>query len=370
MLTFGATLLPIARAEAKMTGSDIGRSASQHSQVSCIWADVPDHAEPTCNWLAASVNLSQKILEVESMTKINWVAADWGTTNLRVWGLNGSEEVVCEASSNKGMGKLEPHEFESALLELVDQWLSNDQVTPVIACGMVGASQGWAEAAYRTTPCTPLSVEETASPNTIDRRISVRIVPGIKQTKPNFDIMRGEETQIAGVLSRTPEFNGTLCLPGTHTKWVHISSGEVVGFQTFMTGELHEILWRHSILRHSLGDGDWDKTEFASAADATIAEPESASSRLFSIRASGLIGGLGPEAANGRLLGILIGAELAASRPFWHGRKLAIVGSARVAAIYSEGLRLIGQSPQILDAAPVTMMGLKSAIAQLRNANA
>lgn len=49
--------------------------------------------------------------------------------------------------------------------------------------------------------------------------------------------MRGEEIQIAGYLAEKPDFDGVICLPGTHTKWVRISAGEIVGFATFLTGE-------------------------------------------------------------------------------------------------------------------------------------
>ena len=68
------------------------------------------------------------------------------------------------------------------------------------------------------------------------------------QTSPP-DVMRGEETQIAGYLSKNPDFDGIICLPGTHTKWVHISANEIVSFKTFMTGEIFLSLSERSILK-------------------------------------------------------------------------------------------------------------------------
>ncbi len=305
--------------------------------------------------------------EVELATQVSWIAVDWGTTNLRVWGVNGKGEKVYSASSENGMGKLASHEFEPALLELIEPWLSDNRAIPVIACGMVGSSQGWVEASYRSVPCEPLSVQETASPETTDSRILVRIIPGLKQTKPNFDVMRGEETQIAGFLSLSSDFDGVVCLPGTHTKWVRVSAGEIVSFQSFMTGEIHQLLSLQSVLRHSLQAKGWSKTEFAFAVDAIISKPESVASRLFSIRATSLIAGLSPEGAAGRLTGTLIGAELAASRPYWLGQNVVIIGSSDASATYAEGLRLVGHAPRVQDAAPVTLIGLNSAIAQIRN---
>ena len=82
----------------------------------------------------------------------------------------------------------------------------------------------------------------------------------MSQSKP-ADVMRGEETQISGYLAQNPNFNGSICLPGTHTKWVQISAGEIVSFRTFMTGELFNIISKHSILRHSVDEG-WDEKAF------------------------------------------------------------------------------------------------------------
>ena len=122
------------------------------------------------------------------------------------------------------MARLDRAGFEPALLELVGNWLPSDRQIPVIACGMIGARQGWIEVPYRRTPCKPVLVEPVGRPDTIDPRLKVMVLAGIKQIDPAPDVMRGEETQIAGVLSQNPRFEGVLCLPGTHTKWVWINA--------------------------------------------------------------------------------------------------------------------------------------------------
>ena len=83
----------------------------------------------------------------------DWIAVDWGTSNLRAWAM-GPEGVLAHVSSDEGMGKLSRDAFEPALLRLLEPWLSGP--TTVIACGMVGSRQGWCEAPYRTVPCTPV----------------------------------------------------------------------------------------------------------------------------------------------------------------------------------------------------------------------
>jgi len=175
----------------------------------------------------------------------DWIAVDWGTSNLRVWAMRASGPVA-DARSDQGMGTLEPEAFEPALLDLIEPWLGAAPM-PVIACGMVGAKQGWAEAPYAAVPCPPVSLA-TVTPNVQDRRLVVHILPGLSQASP-ADVMRGEETQIAGYLADVPEFDGILCMPGTHTKWVQVSAGEVVSFRTFMTGEMFALLSTGSVLR-------------------------------------------------------------------------------------------------------------------------
>ena len=299
------------------------------------------------------------------MKDIDWIAADWGTSNLRVWGLNRDNQVVAETSSDQGMAKLDRSGFEPALLALTSDWLPQNRQTPVVCCGMVGARQGWIEVPYRQVPCKPVRFDAVGRPETQDSRLLVFIVPGVKQTEPAPDVMRGEETQIAGIISDDPQFAGVLCLPGTHTKWVRIHAGEIVGFRTFMTGELFSLLSAHSVLRHSLDGTGTDGREFAASVEAMAAEPAQLAARLFSIRAQSLVSELSPATAKARLSGLLIGAELAAAKVDWSGQAATIVGNGPQAELYAEGLRALGQEPRIVDAAHVTLVGLKSAYQQI-----
>ena len=290
-----------------------------------------------------------------------WIAVDWGTSNLRVWGIGADGAVVAEASSDQGMGKLDRAGFEPALLALVGDWLPQDQKTLVIACGMVGARQGWIEVAYRQAPCRPVFSDVIGTPETSDPRLKVRVLAGVKQIKPDPDVMRGEETQIAGFLAEDPEFEGTLCLPGTHTKWVRIEAGEIRHFKTFMTGELYNLLATQSVLRHSLNAAGWDRAEFAGTVEVSVSQAQRFAERLFSIRAESLICGLEPATAKARLSAILIGAELAAAQDYWIEGNLVIVGNGSQAETYAEGLKALGRSPRLSDATHVTLAGLQSA---------
>lgn len=295
----------------------------------------------------------------------DWIAIDWGTTNLRVWAM-GPEGMLATASSDDGMGHLSRAEFEPALLRLIEPWLSGATM-PVLACGMVGSRQGWHEAPYRAVPCAPLVSGALVAVPVKDSRITLQIAPGLKQVKP-ADVMRGEETQIAGALAANPDFDGAMCLPGTHSKWAQISAGEVVSFQTFMTGEMFALLSQHSVLRHGMAGEGWDDAAFDQGVAEGMSRPERMAASLFRLRAEGLIADLGPAAAKARLSGLLIGAELAAAKAYWLGARVALVGSSTLTALYSRALAAQGLAPQVFSAKDCTIAGLAVAARVLTKA--
>lgn len=283
-----------------------------------------------------------------------WIAVDWGTSNLRAFAM-GADGVMAEAASGEGMGTLARDGFEPALLRLVGPWLHGP--VEVVACGMVGSRQGWHEAPYRAVPCGPVDGATLTAVPVRDARLRLRIVPGLKQVSP-ADVMRGEETQIAGALALRPGFDGVLCLPGTHSKWVHVSAGEVVSFQTCMTGELFALLSGQSVLRHGMVGEGFDDGAFDAALSDALSRPERLAARLFGLRAEGLLAGLTPATARARLSGLLIGIELAATRAYWLGQPVTIVGADRLSGLYARALAAQGVEARAIPAAEATLAGL------------
>ena len=109
--------------------------------------------------------------------KADWIAVDWGTSNLRAWAM-GPEGVLAEGGSDKGMGRLARDQFERALLDVISPWLGTGE-TPVLACGMVGARQGWFEASYRAVPCPPVEpgdLPAVATPQPADADEQTQII--------------------------------------------------------------------------------------------------------------------------------------------------------------------------------------------------
>ncbi len=302
---------------------------------------------------------------MNTATRPDWIAVDWGTSHLRLWRMSRAGAVLGRADSDQGMGKLTPDRFEPVLLDLVRADIPPGGHLPVICCGMAGSRQGWAEARYSPAPCPPPGIRKATLVRTGCAALAVHILPGISQAAP-ADVMRGEETQIAGLLAAEPGFDGVVCLPGTHCKWAHVSAGEVVSFRTFMTGEIFALLSGQSVLRHSVAAAGLDPAGFAEGVGRAISRPEALTGDFFALRAEALLHGLDPVAARSRLSGLLIGAELAAARPYWLGRDVVIVGESGVAKAYDAALAMQGAAPRRVSAEQMTLNGLRAAYEELR----
>ena len=297
---------------------------------------------------------------MSNLNDISLIAADWGTSNLRVWGIDHRGHVINTINNGKGMASLIPSEFEPYLISLIESWLPKEGNVkcPIIICGMAGAKNGWKEAAYLKAPCPPINKKKIIQVETYDQRISVSIVPGIMQTSPP-DVMRGEETQIAGYLSKNPDFDGIICLPGTHTKWAHISANEIVSFKTFMTGEIFLSLSERSILKTSVQSNDFDSTSFLEAFEDTYSNPVLLSSKLFGLRAADLLENTSTKFLKSKLSGYLIGCELAGAKSYWLGQNIIMIGNNDLCILYQKALKRLGLNATIENTQNVTLDGLK-----------
>ncbi len=272
--------------------------------------------------------------------------------------------VLAADSSTKGMGTLKPEEFEPALVELAASWLPKDRTIDVLACGMVGARQGWVEAEYLPVPTPPLVPARFRQADAANVHLAVSIIPGLKQSAPP-DVMRGEETQIAGFLSQTEGFEGVLVMPGTHTKWVRVAEGRVLGFNSFMSGELFALFEQHSVLRHSLAADDLSSDVFQETVGAVLADPGLAVSGLFRLRAEDLLEGQDASVSRAKLSAYLIGSEIAAARSFWQDERCALIGSPALTDLYSRALETCGCAHETHSADTLTLQGLCAAKALL-----
>ncbi len=183
-----------------------------------------------------------------------------------------TEAVLVQYVSAEGVAQLaaapadqRADAFRQALVRAVNQIEASSSAggplgdLPIVISGMAGSSIGWQELPYARLPL-PLDgrglVWRSLGPLALGRG-QVLLVSGLAS---GDDVLRGEEIEALGaarLLAGGPLADeGILLLPGTHSKHIHVRAGHIVGFRTFMTGELFEVLGRHSVLRHSLANAD------------------------------------------------------------------------------------------------------------------
>jgi 2-dehydro-3-deoxygalactonokinase len=294
------------------------------------------------------------------------VAVDWGTSNVRAWGIAADGSHCFSSQSDRGMSKIARADYPAVLAELIGG--NAPAGTDTVICGMAGARQGWLEAPYLDTPAdlTRLAAGAVRPEGT---PYAARILPGICQrTAGHEDVMRGEETQLLGLLALRPGYSGTAILPGTHSKWVEIEDGRITRFSTAMTGELYEVLSQHSVLRHSFAAGAIDGPEIedgiAEGMRAGLESPGLATSLVFRTRAAALLSGKGADWCSGYLSGLLVGVEIGGHRDWLGTAPVPLIGSARFGRLYGAALELIGLIGTPIDASDATIAGLVAARAQ------
>nr|WP_298249954.1 2-dehydro-3-deoxygalactonokinase [uncultured Halomonas sp.] len=310
-----------------------------------------------------------------------WIAVDWGSSNLRAWALDEDDHVIAQTGSPRGMLGLAPEAFEGALLEVIADWLppSGEAPLPVLVCGMAGSRQGWVEAAYLRLDDVPGDLldrlaSRLAPVTTQDSRLRVRIVPGLCQHQDSlgddaFDVMRGEETQLAGLIAKRATFSGAVCLPGTHAKWARLEDGNIAGFTTFMSGELFKLLRHDSVLKHSLrGDDPSDAAQrdsFLAGLDAALAAPGQLSAELFGLRARDLLDTRLPQdntrgaRLGARLSGLVLGLELAgATAGLPAGSQVVLIGEEALCRRYQTALEHLGFAVSLEANAEMVLAGL------------
>jgi len=273
------------------------------------------------------------------------IAIDWGTTSARAYCLDAAGHIVGERSAPLGVQAIRDGAFGAALVSLLGDW--NDFTAPRLACGMIGSRQGWIEAPYVDCPAAidavALRLQQTPGGE-------LRIVPGVtcRDLSGLPDVMRGEETQIAGA-AEARDSRLVAVLPGTHSKWACIEDARLTRFSTFMTGELYAVLLAHSILGRLAvvpAEGTGPGPAFARGVTRGLGSG-GLTHDLFGARTLALFGELAPADVADWLSGLLIGREIRAARlwAFHAGHDVArvrIVGAETLADRYERALAQAG----------------------------
>lgn len=267
------------------------------------------------------------------------LACDWGSTSLRVYALDERGNPIAVRTSKDGLLEARKIGFDNALFSCAKGW--TERKRQILLCGMVGARGGWVEVPYCPAPA---SIEDIAKKvaKVTTRFGQIYIVPGISYQGEQFEVMRGEETQIMGA-QLIGSGDGIYVLPGTHSKWVQVRRGKIVTWKTYITGDVFAALRNHSVLQLLIldeKDWDWDGEGFAQgvAIGAKFKSGTELLNRLFSVRTNGLAESMPAEQLGPYLSGLLLGCELGDKQ----GLHANLIGATEIVYRYQ-------QAGQVLD---------------------
>ncbi len=291
----------------------------------------------------------------------DFLACDWGTTQLRAWVIGKNGQVLRRRNFAYGVSLLKTGEAREIFYADIRPVMQAESL-PAFLCGMIGSNLGWQTVPYQ--PC-PIDLSMLAASLTqVEREPGVWIVPGVRGAgiAGAPDVMRGEETQLLGWIAQGAarergEF--AVCHPGTHAKWVIVEDGRIVRFITAMTGELYQLLRSHSVLRTEAKAND--DTSFDEGV-AAASDGGALAARLFTARTR-VVTGMRSEATSASYLsGLLIGAEVA-SLPRLLGLDRAptinLVGDLALCRWYARALSLQNIGAAIHDGEDAVIAGLR-----------
>lgn len=142
----------------------------------------------------------------------DYIAVDWGSTQLRGWLIRNGQCVETKQLP-LGITRLNGRSPADVFAEHLAPW-RGAQALPVLMAGMIGSDAGWQAVPYLDCPA---AIDEPLRQLCAVAE-GVWIIPGLKiEQDGDFNVMRGEETQLLGPASwrrrsvtccRAPTANG------------------------------------------------------------------------------------------------------------------------------------------------------------------
>ena len=279
------------------------------------------------------------------------VTIDWGTTNRRIFLLDGDGGLIRREADARGVTTISPGGFPAEMADLRARFGD----VPFLLAGMIGSNRGWVEAPYLPCPATLDALRESLLWVEPGR---TAIVPGVCVDAARADVMRGEEVQLLGAVAvglAAPD--ALLCLPGTHAKWARVRSGVLADFRTVMTGEMFALMRSHSLLAPQLSCDVADGHAFRDGVARGL-EDGALLSDLFGTRARILLGRLRPEDAASYVSGLLLGADLRIGLEGAPDGPIGLIGDPALTRLYAAALDECGRLHQEVDGERAFLAGM------------
>ncbi|UWQ05197.1 2-dehydro-3-deoxygalactonokinase [Aliiroseovarius crassostreae] len=257
---------------------------------------------------------------------MEWIAVEVKGRILRMWP-NGGDEIRRTLDAGVTLESLVPE---------IEHTVSLQPHTRILATGVRAG-------APLSVPCALAAPRHVPH---VDPRLY--LAPAVKQENP-AGLIGYEVVRLAGLLAQDPKFDGVACLIGEQTVWAQISAEEIVSFQAAATVRLAGLLGATP----SVGEG------FEPTLSDIIARPQKLASKIASLEAARTLGLVSETEAASQLTGALVGAELAAMRPYWLGQRVALIGNARSTTVYEKALSAQGVVCDTYLGADLALKGLR-----------
>lgn len=274
-----------------------------------------------------------------------YIAIEWTSAAFRAL-LMDDDKVLEERRSDRGTVSVPDRAFEAILREELGDWAGKAE--RILLSGMITSRNGWIESPFVPTPAGPLDLPENAVRHNIAGLPPLLFLPGIAQTQPLPDVMRGEEMSLFGLA----EADGLFVLPGPHAKWVRMKDGRITGITTYMSGEILNLLKRDSLVSRLIPLAYEEQPQAFRRGVLTAynegALPGRILARIFSARSLVLFGLLKASEISDYLSGLMIGAEIFEALHAQEEQRIYITGHSPLAHRYATALGLFGKQGRVL----------------------
>lgn len=225
---------------------------------------------------------------------MTYITIDGGTTNTRVSLVKDGAIVRTEALSMGAKSNMEHKAaFEAALKRAIAALRHPAErdapVKRILASGMITSEFGLCSLPHIRVPAgireLHASMREVTIPSICE--IPFVFVPGVKtegETIADADMMRGEETELIGLMEHL-ERAAVYVLPGSHSKLIHVdAAGRIVDFTTMLTGEMIAALSQNTILKDAVHLAGTRLDEKALKDGYAFAKEHGVNAALFKVR--------------------------------------------------------------------------------------
>ncbi|MBR1407363.1 MAG: 2-dehydro-3-deoxygalactonokinase [Clostridia bacterium] len=314
---------------------------------------------------------------------------DGGTTNLRVYLLDASGQVLSCARAEGGVRHTAIDGHNGRLRELLrgcirqaleESGTAADEIGRAVAYGMITSGMGLLEIPHLVAPVTAgmlrCGMQSAAFPDIAP--FAIEFIPGVRNfggevhagNCADMDMMRGEETESIGLHRLlSPRKEALFVLPGSHNKFVHMGAdGEILGCMTSISGELLDAVTHHTILSGAVGGGFCSpETYDADMACAGAAEclRSGLGRAAFAGRILNTLGAQDAPKIQSWLLGAVLCEDVKALRTFVKGAAPAVyvAGKPPLQQAFIDVLRAMGiKGARSVDPALTARMGVTGAL--------